>query len=111
MAIMIKLTTSLAMDQVRSDLTKNLGWDGVEAIIDFYNEQDEDVEFDNSLFWEWTRYDSAKDACSDLKIEVDNEDFDGEPLEEEEFEKACYDELTRYHKVIELDNGSYLVQD
>lgn len=111
MAIVVELDTNMAMNLVRSDLVKSLGWDGIDAIIDFYSQQDKNVEFDNALFWEWSRYDSAKEACEDKKIEVDNEDFDGEPLDEEELERACYDELTRYHKVIELDNGSYLVQD
>lgn len=111
MAIVIELDTNMAMKLVREDLVKSLGWDGIDAIIDFYNEQDENVEFDNALFWEWSRYDSAKEACEDKSIEVDKEDYYGELLDEDGLEEACYNELIRYHKVIELENGSYLVQD
>ena len=109
MAIKIEVTTSLAMQFVREDLIKNLGWDGLDVLIDYYNEEEEDIEFDNALFWVWHRYNSAKEACEDLGIEIDNEGFDGEPISEEELEETCLDELERNTKVFVLDDGSVVV--
>lgn len=111
MAIKIEVNTSMAFDYLlRDDIVKNLGWEGIEAIIEHYNELCGDVEYDPSLFWEWCRYDSAKEACEDLGIEVDKEDFDGEPYDEKAYEEECRKELEYTHSVIELSD-SILVRD
>lgn len=109
MAIKIELNTNLAMQFVREDLVENLGWDGLDVLIDFYNEEEDDIEFDNALFWVWHRYDSARAACEDRGIEVDKEDFDGEPLDDDEIEDNCLRELERNTKVFVLDDGSVVV--
>lgn len=112
MAIKLELTADMAMNILRDDIVRNLGYDGIKAVINYYENLGEDVDYDISLFWCFQRYDNAAEACEDLSIEVDKEDFDGEPLDEEDFEEACLNEL-RYNKpvVIILDDDSILVQD
>ena len=112
MAIKLELTPNRAMEILRDDIVENLGYDGVKAVINYYEELGEDVDYDISLFWCFHRYDNAAEACKDLSIEVDKEDFDGEPLDDDDYEEACLDEL-RDNKpvVIVFDDGSVLVQD
>lgn len=112
MAIKLDLTPNRAMEILRDDIVENLGYDGVKAVINYYEELGEDVDYDISLFWCFHRYDNAVEACKDLSIEVDKEDFDGEPLDEEAYEEACLDELrASMAVVIVLDDDSILVQD
>lgn len=111
MAIKLELTPNRAMEILRDDIVENLGYDGIKAVINYYEELGEDVDYDISLFWCFHRYDNATEACKDLSIEVDKEDFDGEPLDDDDYEEACLDELKGNRSVvIVLDDDSILVQ-
>ena len=113
MAIKLELTPNRAMEILRDDIVENLGYDGVKAVINYYEELGEDIDYDISLFWCFHRYDNATEACKDLSgIEVDREDFTGEPLDDDDYEEACLDELkSSMPVVIVLDDDSILVQD
>ena len=111
MAITLTITTNVAIKLLRDDIVENLGWKGVDAIIDYYEDQGEELEFDQAVFSEWTRYDSAEEACRDKHIEVDRNDFEGEPLDDEDYEAACCKELQRKTVVLEMLDGSVIVND
>ena len=44
---------------IRDDVRENLGWDGVKALMDYFEElemgMEKPMEYDPSLFWSWTR--------------------------------------------------------
>jgi hypothetical protein len=44
---------------MRDDTKENLGWDGVKALMEYFEEledgMDKPMEYDPSLFWSWSR--------------------------------------------------------
>jgi hypothetical protein len=117
MAIKLELDTYLAEKILRSDIVMNLGYEGISAIIDWYNDFDEDVEFDPSLFWVWTRYESAlaavtdhdssvvEEIVEDLKADLD----EGEKVDQDDVEMECKQWLMDNTRIIVLDSGEILV--
>lgn len=108
MAITIELTANLAMNILRDDIVENLGYEGIEAVIDFYNEcyGDEPIECDQSLFWVWHKYDNAVAAYIDHYGDVSalkEED------EEVDLEKAALEELNNETTALLLSDGSVVV--
>lgn len=117
MAIKLELDTYLAEKILRSDIVMHLGYEGISAIIDWYDSLGEDVEFDQSLFWVWTRYESALAAVMDHDssaveeiVEDLKEDLDeGEKVDQDDVEMECKQWLVDRTSVIVLDNGEILV--
>lgn len=117
MAIKITVNTWLAEKILRSDIIANLQYDGVQAVIDWYDSFGDDYDFDQSLFWVWHRYSSALEAVNDFdssvveKIVNDiKEDLENdEHVEEDDVEKECKNWLDDHTSVIELGCGDILV--
>ena len=104
MDITIKLDSEQIFNMLRDDIAENLGRDGVNAIIEevenmfgYY----EPVEFDQSIFAEWHRYNNAIEACKELKLDVDAADDEDE----------CFDELEHNYNVIKMSDHSVIVQN
>lgn len=113
----IDVTTYIAEQILRDDILTNLNHDGVEAVIDWYDSIDENIKFDQSLFWVWNRYSSALEAVNDFDSstveEIVNdikEDLeDDEHVDEDDVEMECKNWLVERTSVIELDCGDILV--
>lgn len=117
MAITLTLDTHLAYKVVRKDIVENLGYDGIERIIEWYDDLGNDIEFDQSLFWCWHRYSNAIEAVTDhdssafeeltehLKDTLD----EGEHLTEEMVEDACAEWLENNCTIITLRSGEVIV--
>lgn len=113
----IDVTTYIAEKILRNDILVNLSHDGIEAVIDWYDSINEDIKFDQSLFWCWHRYSSALEAVSDFDSsaveEIVNdlkEDLEeDEHVDEDDVEIECKNWLVERTKVIELDCGDILV--
>ncbi|MBQ7820559.1 MAG: hypothetical protein IJ341_12795 [Bacteroidales bacterium] len=113
----IDVTTYIAERLLRNDILANLSHDGVEAIIDWYNSINENIKFDQSLFWCWHRYSSALEAVNDFDSsvvkEIVNDLKEGlennEHVEEDDVEMECKNWLVERTSVIELGCGDILV--
>lgn len=112
MDIILKLDASQIYDMLRDDIAENLGFAGVDAIIEelenMYGE-DESIEFDQAIFAEWYRYDNAVEACHDLSLFVDILQEEG--ADSADVEDECLAELQRNYNVIVLDDHSVIVQN
>lgn len=116
MAIRLELDTYLAEKILRSDILQNLSYDGVSAVIDYYDSMGEDIEFDQSLFWNFHRYDSALAAVMDhdpseveaiiRDIKLDNP---GVKVTQDDVEFECKHWLTENTTCIPMDDGSVIV--
>lgn len=116
----ITATPYILSSILRDDIVKNLGMDGIEAILDWYDGI-EDYEFDQSLFWVWTRYSSAADALDDLDgsefdeimselAEVDEDEPDKVvEVDDNELAERCLDKLQDMTSVIPMRNGEVIV--
>lgn len=116
MAIKITVDTWLAEKILRSDIIANLQYDGVQAVIDWYDSISDDYDFDQSLFWVWHRYDSALAAMMDYdSTEVDSiirdlkEENPNEKISQEDVEEECLHFLNENTSVIEMDDGSVII--
>ena len=116
MAITLELDVYLAEKILRSDIVANLQYDGIQAVIDWYDSIDNDYDFDQSLFWVWHRYDSALAAMMDYNSdEVDSivhdlkEENPDEKILQEDVEEKCLHFLNKNTSVIELNDGSVIV--
>jgi hypothetical protein len=116
----INATPYILSSILRDDIVKNLGIDGIEAVLDWYDSIKE-YEFDQSLFWTWTRYSSAADALDDLDgsefdeimselAEVDEDEPDKVvEVDEDELAERCLDKLQDMTSVISMRNGEVIV--
>lgn len=121
MAITLKLDTYLAEKILRSDLVENLGYEGIERIIEWHDDLGYlgyDIEFDQSLFWCWHRYSNAIEAVNDLDSNAFEELTDnlkdtldeGEHLSEEMVEEECVEWLENNYAIITLRSGEVIVK-
>jgi hypothetical protein len=110
----MKLTadTYTVCNFLREDILNNLRYDGVSEIISYYDDIDENMVYDPSLFWIWNRYDSAFEALKDnddgsldeiLKDAKEN-DFDASDIED-----RCLEVLQDITSVIEMGDGTVIV--
>lgn len=116
----INATPYILSSILRDDIVKNLGIDGIEAVLDWYDSIEE-YEFDQSLFWTWTRYSSAADALDDLDgsefdeimselAEVDEDEPDKiVEVDDDELAERCLDKLQDMTSVIPMRNGEVIV--
>ena len=116
----INATPYILSSILRDDIVKNLGIDGIEAVLEWYDSIEE-YEFDQSLFWTWTRYSSAADALDDLDgnefdeimsalAEVDEDEPDKiVEVDEDELAERCLDKLQDMTSVIPMRNGEVIV--
>ena len=114
MAITLTLDTHLAEKILRSDIVQNLGYEGIERIIEHYDEFAHDIEFDQSLFWIWTRYENAIAAVMDFDSNavaeiVDELKEDGEEVDEDAVDEKCIEWLEVRTSIIPLPNGEIIV--
>lgn len=118
MAIKIELDTYLAAKILRDDIVKNLGYEGIATIIGWYDELGEDIDFDQSLFWCWSRYDDAIEALKDIdhnafdevyeESKADMDDPNEEP-DEDDLADECAQKLSDEATVLTLSCGDVLV--
>jgi hypothetical protein len=116
----INATPYILSSILRDDIVKNLGMDGIEAVLEWYDSIEE-YEFDQSLFWTWTRYSSAADALDDLDgnefdeimselAEVDEDEPDKiVEVNDDELAERCLDKLQDMTSVIPMRNGEVIV--
>lgn len=116
----INATPYILSSILRDDIVKNLGMDGIEAVLEWYDSIEE-YEFDQSLFWTWTRYSSAADALDDLDgnefdeimselAEVDEDEPDKiVEVDDDELAERCLDKLQDMTSVIPMRNGEVIV--
>lgn len=116
MAIRLELDTYLAEKILRSDILQNLCFDGVSAVIDFYDDGGGDIDFDQSLFWCFHRYESALAAVMDHdSSEVDaivrdiKEENPGEVVSQDDVEFECKHWLMENTTCISMDDGSVII--
>ena len=97
---------------LREDILNNLQYDGVSEVISYYDEIDENMDYDPSLFWIWNRYDSAlaalKDnddgSLDDILEDAKENDFDASDIED-----RCLEVLREMTSVIEMRDGTVIV--
>lgn len=114
MAITLTLDTYLAEKILRRDIVEELGFEGIERVIEWYEDLGEDMEFDQSLFWVWSRYESAtaavmdydSDAVSEMAAELKE---DGEEVDEDAIDEKCIEWLEERTSIIPLSNGEIIV--
>ena len=116
----INATVSIICDLLREDIVKSLGYDGVEAILDWYDSITE-YDFDQSLFWVWSRYDNAIEALRDYDDNIVDEFIaelseadEDEPdkkveFDEDELNAKCLKRLNEMTSVIMMDNDEIIV--
>lgn len=116
MAIRLELDTYLAEKILRSDIVQNLGYDGIGRVIEWYADLGNDLEFDQSLFWCFHRYESALAAVMDHdSSEVEaivrdiKEENPGEEVSQDDVEFECKHWLTENTTCIPMDDGSVIV--
>lgn len=98
--IKLEVTPYIAVKILRSDIVENLQYDGIAAIIEHYDSIGEDFDFDQSLFWSFHRYESARAAL---------EDYDSNVVEEDEIEEKCEEWLNDYTICLRVDNDEVVV--
>ena len=116
MAIILELDMYLAEKVLRDDIVKNLSYDGIERIIEYYDELAEDIPFDQSLFWCFHRYENAIEAVRDYdysiigKIidELKEDDSDEEPSEDD-IEEECLEYLENSTICFKMGDGTVIV--
>lgn len=87
-------------------------WDGVNTLLEFYDQIDENTEFDAyAIMSEWTEYGNESDACdfndlvTDYGYLVDKEDDESM---DDYIGRLVY-ELERHTTILYVNNGDYLV--
>jgi hypothetical protein len=116
MAITLELDVYLAEKVLRDDILQNLSYDGVERIIEYYDELGEDISFDQSLFWCFHRYENAIEALRDYNDSIISEiidklkedDPDEEPSEDD-IEEKCLEYLENSTTCFEMNDGTVIV--
>lgn len=77
----IEVTTDIAIEHLRSDIVEALGYDGIDAIINYYDNQDPNMIFDPSIFADFDKYDDLEAAIKKIYPEAYQEildEFDGD---------------------------------
>ena len=72
----MEVTTDIAIKHLRSDIVEALGHDGVDAIINHYDSQDPNMEFDPSIFADFDKYDDLEAAIEKIYPEAHREILD-----------------------------------
>ena len=122
--MLVEVTSEMAYKMIRKDILDHLGYDGVDAILSHYNEENPEMIFDENLFSTWTKYSDALKACEYKNIsynDIEEELKDGfiyenwNDMSEEEQENAVYDMMVerlceRYNAIV-LDSGEILIED
>lgn len=116
----IEATPYILSTILRDDIVENLCIDGIEAVLDWYDSIEE-YEFDQSLFWTWSRYSNAVDALNDFDSNAVNEIIaelaevdEDEPdkvveVDDDELAEKCLDKLQDMTSVISMRNGEVIV--
>jgi hypothetical protein len=116
----IEATPYILSTILRDDIVQNLGMDGIEAVLDWYDGIEE-YKFDQSLFWVWNRYSNAVDALNDFdsdavdKItaelaEVDEDEPDKVvEVDDDELNEKCLEKLQDMTSVITMRNDEVIV--
>lgn len=115
--MIIKASAYIIESLLRDDIRENLGHDGIEALIEWYDALGEETEFDQSFFWVWSRYSSATEAVTDINSSVVEEIVndikegleDDEEVDEDDVDNECEEWLAERTSVITLGNGDVLV--
>lgn len=116
MAIKLELDLYLAEKLLRPDILRNLSFDGMEAVIEHYNNIGEDIDFDQSLFWCFHRYESPTMAAMDhdesvvygIVNEFEEENPD-EPLDRDYVNEKCLEWLNENTICIKMKDGSVVI--
>lgn len=117
----IEATPYILSTILRDDIVENLRMDGIEAVLDFYDTNYEELDFDQAHFWVWTRYSSAVDALNDFDssavdeiiaelagVDEDNPDEKVE-VDDDEVNEKCLEKLEDMTSVIPMRNGEVIV--
>ena len=116
----IEATPYILSTILRDDIVENLRIDGIEAVLDWYDSIEE-YEFDQSLFWTWSRYSNAVDALNDFDNNAVNEIIaelaevdEDEPdkvveVDDDELAEKCLYKLQDMTSVIPMRNGEVIV--
>lgn len=124
----VEITSENVKSMLRSDVFEQLGWEGVDALMEYYENQEEmngeKIEYDPSLFWSWTKYDNMREAAKEKGIDYEEvakrveEDHDpdywkqtSDSSREEAIDEAIVEELEESHGVILLESGAILIED
>lgn len=114
--IKLELTPYLAVKILRSDIVEGLQYDGIAAVIEYYDNIGEDIDFDQSLFWCFHRYESALAAVMDhdpSEVETIVRDIKEENPDEEvsqdDVEFECKHWLTENTICIPMNDGSVII--
>lgn len=124
----IEISSENVKNMLRSDVSEHLGWEGIDALMEYYQNQEEmngeKIEYDPALFWSWTKFTVIKEAAKQYGIDYEEiskqveEDHDPDFWEqmddssrEEAIDEAIVEELEESHGVILLDSGAILVEE
>ena len=58
----LELDASTLYDLVKNHDSVDLSFTSLEALLDYYDELDKNIEYDVSLFWGWEEYGSLEEA-------------------------------------------------
>lgn len=72
----IEVTTDIAIERLRSDIVDALGYDGIDAIINYYDNQDPNMIFDPSIFADFDKYDDLEAAIKKIYPDAHREILD-----------------------------------
>ena len=121
----LELTCDHICNILREDVYDNLQYDGVSALLDYYETEESDtgekIIYDPSLFWDWHRYDDAViayeekiGAWDNISANIYEDHKDDEELDDDEIQEeiatVLKDILINKYCCIELDDGSILVR-
>jgi len=119
--------TGLAMDMlVAHDRANYFSWDGMEMLLDWYDENDENTDFDIvGICCEWTEYGngvtlgfdsliSDYEYCLPLQDWLDEKDYTSDEYEndedlQDEYLHDLVDELEKFTTVLRIQNGNFIL--
>jgi hypothetical protein len=86
---------------LRKDLREWLGYDGIKAIIDWYDEFDENTEYDESLFYSW----NVGETFAEVLRDVDERAYTALLDTDGEIETLCKETLESMGTLLETPIG------
>ena len=120
----IEVTTAIAMEWFKNWDRDYYTWDGMTAILDYYDEINPDMNFDviaiccecteygdgaamslEHLFSDYGDYYPVSEYIEDNGIELEN----GGEIDRDEYAEHLANELDSYTTVLRADNGNYIV--